>query len=61
MAALELHADLVPRFVDHVPQPDQAVVREDEKEDDDRDRDQQNDQPGWHSGIPRARALTCEC
>src|SRR5687768_3582840 len=48
VAALELDADLVPRLVDHVPQADKAVVREDEKEEDDRDRDQQNDEPQWH-------------
>ena len=51
VASLELDADLVPRLVDHVPQPDQAVVGEDQEQDDDRDRDQQDDQPEWHSGC----------
>ena len=49
--ALELHADLVPRLVDQVPQPDQAVVREDQEDDDDRDGDQQDDQPQGHVGL----------
>ncbi len=40
MPPLELHADLVPRLVDHVPQPDQAVVGEDQEDRDDRNDDQ---------------------
>jgi hypothetical protein len=51
VAALELHADLVPRLVDHVAQPDEAVVGEDQEQDDDRNRDQHDDQPGRHLGL----------
>ena len=48
---LQLHADLVPGFVDHVPQPDQAVVGEDQEERDDHDDDQ--DDPDGFIGARR--------
>src|SRR6266550_4587018 len=52
MPPLELNTDLVPRFVDHVPQADEAVVHEDEEERDDRDDDQDDPERGHRRVTP---------
>src|SRR5437667_298091 len=57
---LELHADLVPGLVDHVPQADQAVVHKDQEERDDRDDDQDDPERGHRRVTPLARGLTDE-